>query len=129
MTSFDRAWDIVKEIQYSEGGLHSCPTCDGRGQTTYTAEEVFGEGKEMRVMTCQTCKGTGQVPFSTLAARAEEKANQCICPEFHGKAKDRYGNLVPASDEQLSDWQDGVMKLPDGRYICSTCNSEVPMSG
>ena len=83
----------------------------------------------MRVMTCQTCKGTGQVPFSTLAARAEEKSNQCICPEFHGKANDRHGNLVPASDEQLSDWQDGVLKLPDGRYICSTCNSEVPMSG
>ncbi len=129
MSSFDKAWNLVKDVKYSEGGMHTCPTCEGRGETTYFADYGDGEGRQYNAMKCHTCNGTGQVPFSTLASRAEEKENQCNCPEFNDMAHDRHGSLVPASEEQIQDWQEGVLPLEDGRYICSTCNGEVPMSG
>lgn len=133
MTAFDKAWDICKEIQYTEGGMHTCPMCEGRGEITYTVTQNLGAAPQMDTMTCYNCNGTGQITSEKMIQDKEDDAEWCSCPEYrHGKVYGRGGGLVPASREQLDDWEAGVHLIEgedeEGPYsytVCGTCNGIV----
>ena len=74
MTAFDKAWDICKEIQYTEGGMHTCPMCEGRGEITYTVTQNLGAAPQMDTMTCYNCNGTGQITSEKMIQDKEDDA-------------------------------------------------------
>ena len=129
MTAFDEAWKIVKDVKYPEGGMHSCPQCEGRGQVQVTENNPDGTPKQLSAIDCPSCNGTGQMTSEALISQRESDDDWCSCPEYNGKWKDRFGQLVPANPEQIQEWQDGAMLIEDedeeGPYsytVCSTCN-------
>ena len=129
MTAFERAWALVKEVRYSEGGMHSCPQCEGRGEVPVTEQDNQGNALQIDSFTCPTCNGSGQMTSEDLIAQKDSDDDWCICPEYNGMAHDRFGNEVPASPQQIQDWKDGALLIEDedeeGPYsytVCSTCN-------
>ena len=132
MTSFDKAWDICKEVRYTEGGMHSCPQCEGRGQVQITENDPQGNPLKINFVTCPSCNGTGQMSSEELIAHKQSDDDWCSCPEYNGMVYDRFGNQVPASPQQMQDWKDGVLLIEDedeeGPYsytVCGTCNGIV----
>jgi|TARA_R110002051_G_scaffold297321_2_gene363639 hypothetical protein len=132
MTAFDKAWDVVKEVEYTEGGMHSCPQCEGRREIQVTENNADGTPKKINAVTCPSCNGTGQMTSEALISQRESDDDWCSCPEYNGMAHDRFGGQVPASPEQIQDWKDGVTLVEDedeeGPYsytVCSTCNGMV----
>ena len=130
--SFNKAWSIVKDVRYTEGGMHPCPQCEGRGQVQFTENDPQGNPLKINFVTCPSCNGTGQMTSEELIADKEAEDEWCICPEYNGMTNDRFGNQVPASPQQLQDWKDGVLLIEDedeeGPYsytVCGTCNGIV----
>ncbi len=132
MAAFDKAWNIAKQIEYTEGGMHSCPQCEGMGEVPVTEKDSQGNALQIDSFPCPSCNGAGQMTSEDLIAQKDLDDDMCVCPESNGMAHDRFGNQVTASPQQLQDWRDGAMLIEDedeeGPYsytVCSTCNGMI----
>jgi len=87
MDSFDKAWNITKELAYSEDGSNTCPQCKGSGEITIQSS-TYGsdEPPKLLPMGCFSCDGTGQMSSEALISRREEMDMWCKCADTDGDA-------------------------------------------